>query len=327
MSPPKTVRAPATQAPAQSSFKPAAIALCVLGCLSSLAAQAASYVEQGRLHDAASWHSQEFNKDWGLGAIGADHAYARGLSGTGVRVGVYDSGTDVRHPEFAGKPHSGVRLADPGCMSETVLADGCFFSEGDRSAVNVIDSLPPEALLGLEEAIANGDITREELDNYLKNVSTHYNAHGTHVAGRIVANRDGSGVQGVAYGAHMSAVRKFSNSYLGGPGLSPFSVTNVTPAAVSRAYAQLHEQQVRVVNHSWGTPTPLAGEAELDAFLAEINQYQELKATAEGAIKYGMLQVWQRAIPTRPTPRPKQHRLPASIRACPARSRRWSLIG
>lgn len=292
MSPPKTVRAPATQAPAQSSFKPAAIALCVLGCLSSLAAQAASYVEQGRLHDAASWHSQEFNKDWGLGAIGADHAYARGLSGTGVRVGVYDSGTDVRHPEFAGKPHSGVRLADPGCMSETVLADGCFFSEGDRSAVNVIDSLPPEALLGLEEAIANGDITREELDNYLKNVSTHYNAHGTHVAGRIVANRDGSRVQGVAYGAHMSAVRKFSNSYLGGPGLSPFSVTNVTPAAVSRAYAQLHEQQVRVVNHSWGTPTPLAGEAELDAFLAEINQYQELKATAEGAIKYGMLQVW-----------------------------------
>ena len=105
MSPPKTVRAPATQAPAQSSFKPAAIALCVLGCLSSLAAQAASYVEQGRLHDAASWHSQEFNKDWGLGAIGADHAYARGLSGTGVRVGVYDSGTDMRHPEFAGKPH------------------------------------------------------------------------------------------------------------------------------------------------------------------------------------------------------------------------------
>ncbi|MPQ87018.1 S8 family serine peptidase, partial [Pseudomonas sp. MAFF 730085] len=292
MSPTKNAQAVAKKAPAQSSFKLSAISLCVLGSLSVMPVEAASYVEQGRLHDAASWRSEEFKKDWGLGAVGADYAYARGLSGAGVQVGVYDSGTDLRHHEFAGKPNYGVRLAAPGCMSEAVLDGGCFFTEGDRSQVNVIASLPPQALLGLEEAIANGDLTREEVDDYLKQVGARYNPHGSHVAGRILANRDGSGVQGVAYAANLSAVRRFSNTYLAGPGLSAFNVTNVPPEAVNIAYAQLHEQNVRVVNHSWGPTTPLADEAALDRFLGEINQFPELKAIADGAIKYDMLQVW-----------------------------------
>ncbi|MGX5797721.1 S8 family peptidase, partial [Pseudomonas sp. E2-15] len=293
MSPQEYVLPTAKSAPIQSSFKRNAIALWVLACLTSLPVQAASYVEQGRLHDAASWRSEEFKKDWGLGAVGADYAYARGLSGAGVQVGVYDSGVDLRHSEFAGKPHSGVRLADPGCMSDTVLADGCFFSEGDRSQVNVVESLSPEALLGLEEAIGDGHFTREEVDNYLKSMGTRYEPHGTFVAGTILANRDGSRVQGVAYGANMSAVRRFSNTYLGGPGVKTLE-RFVTPEAVNITYALLHEQNVRVVNHSWAASLPFEDEAALDRELSQVHtgSYLEPKAIADSAIKYGMLQVW-----------------------------------
>ena len=35
--------------------------------------------------------------------INAEHAYARGLSGRGVRIGIMDTGVDILHPEFAGR--------------------------------------------------------------------------------------------------------------------------------------------------------------------------------------------------------------------------------
>lgn len=296
MSPSKKDRANALNAAAQSSFKRNTIALCVLGCLSGMPVEAASYAEQGRLHDAASWRSDEFKSNWGLGAVGADYAYARGLSGAGVRLGVYDTGTDLRHSEFAGKPAIGVLMADTGCMSGTVLENGCFYTEGDRASVTVIDALPPEALPGLEESIAEGTLTREQLDDYLRAVGSEYDAHGTHVAGIALANRDGSGVQGVAYAANVSAVRKYGNTYLGGP-LALRDITRAplpTVAAVNVAYAQLHSQNVRVVNNSWGSAFSPANETELNLALSETGTsiYSELKAISDNTIKYGMLQVW-----------------------------------
>jgi subtilase-type serine protease len=81
------------------SVKPAATgALWVLsftvGCYAH-----ADYVEQGKLGDAASWRSAEFQSDWGLGRIQADQAYAAGISGDGVKIGALDSGFDPSHPE------------------------------------------------------------------------------------------------------------------------------------------------------------------------------------------------------------------------------------
>lgn len=296
MLPTKKPRMTAGKASVQSSFKRNALALALLGCLSGMPVEAASYIEQGRLHDAASWRSEEFKSNWGLGAIGADFAYARGLSGAGVQVGVYDSGVDLRHGEFAGKPNIGVLMADTGCMSGTVLAGGCFFSEGDRSSVDVFAPLPPEALLALEEAIADGNLTREQLDTYLNNVGARYNPHGTHVAGTALANRDGSGVHGVAYAANLSAVNRFSNSYQDGPAplADRLSIPIPRAEAVENTYAQMHKQNVRVVNHSWATPLAPDNEADLDSRLSQIHapQNQEIKALADAAIKYGMLQVW-----------------------------------
>lgn len=296
MSPTENLRLAARKTCVQSSFKQNALALCVLASLSGTAVEAAGYTEQGRLHDAASWRSEEFKSNWGLGAVGADFAYARGLSGAGVQMAVYDSGTDLRHSEFAGKPNIGVHMADTGCISGASLENGCFHAEGDRAAVTVIDALPPEALASLEELIADGGLTREQLDQYLGLVGATYDAHGTHVAGTALANRDGSGVHGVAYGATLSAVRKFGNTYLGGP----IVITDVlraplpTAAAVDAAYAELHRQKVRVVNHSWGSPFSPANEEELDIALSITGTpvYAEFKAIADNAIKYGMLHVW-----------------------------------
>ena len=42
-------------------------------------AQAAS--ENGKVGDPDSWVDDEFKADWGLAAINAQYAYARGLSG------------------------------------------------------------------------------------------------------------------------------------------------------------------------------------------------------------------------------------------------------
>ncbi len=296
MSPTKIARSATRTSPAESSFNRNAIALLVLVCLSSTTVDAANYIEQGRLHDAASWHSDEFKNNWGLAAIGADFAYARGLSGPGVQVGVYDSGTDLRHSEFAGKSNASVLMADAGCMSGTLLENGCFYTEGDRAAVRVIDSLPPEALASLENLIADGAITREQLDQYLKFVGTTYNAHGTHVAGTVLASRDGSAVHGVAYAANLSAVRKYGNTYLGGP----IEITDLlkapepTVAAVDATYAELHKQNIRVVNQSWGSSFSPTTETELDSALSQTDSpiYAELKAIADNAIKYGMLHVW-----------------------------------
>ena len=39
----------------------------------------------------------------GWEGINAEHAYARGLSGRGVRIGIEDWGVDIVHPEFAGR--------------------------------------------------------------------------------------------------------------------------------------------------------------------------------------------------------------------------------
>ena len=45
----------------------------------------------------------KFQQGTGWDGINAEHAYARGLSGRGVRIGISDWGVDILHPEFAGR--------------------------------------------------------------------------------------------------------------------------------------------------------------------------------------------------------------------------------
>ncbi|WP_126115680.1 MULTISPECIES: autotransporter serine protease [unclassified Bosea (in: a-proteobacteria)] len=57
----------------------------------------------GLLTDPNSWRTPEYRAQWGLETIRAANAYARGVDGTGIVVGVIDSGIFAAHPEFVGR--------------------------------------------------------------------------------------------------------------------------------------------------------------------------------------------------------------------------------
>lgn len=48
------------------------------------------------------FETEEYQANFGLGAIGASSAYATGATGHGITVGIIDTGIDVDHPEFEG---------------------------------------------------------------------------------------------------------------------------------------------------------------------------------------------------------------------------------
>ncbi|KKD56906.1 hypothetical protein VM57_17380 [Stenotrophomonas maltophilia] len=54
--------------------------------------------------DVASWRSDE-SAPTGPGAMGADHAYARGLTGKGVRLALFDTGSALAHPRIRRPQH------------------------------------------------------------------------------------------------------------------------------------------------------------------------------------------------------------------------------
>lgn len=53
--------------------------------------------------DPKTWRTPEFEAQYGLHEIGADYAYAMGVDGSGIKIGVVDSGINADHPEFLGQ--------------------------------------------------------------------------------------------------------------------------------------------------------------------------------------------------------------------------------
>ncbi|WP_342110370.1 S8 family serine peptidase, partial [Methylobacterium sp. SI9] len=73
--------------------------------------------------DFRAWDA--YNGDWGLGAINAAGAYARGFTGLDVPVAVIDSGIDPDHPKFAGRILDASRnfWTPVGLLDSTILFD------------------------------------------------------------------------------------------------------------------------------------------------------------------------------------------------------------
>lgn len=69
------------------------------------------YIEMAKIGSPKSWMTPEFNKQWGLEAIGAHYAYARGFNGAGVNIGIFDESV-FTHPKFSGKLNK-VDVAEP----------------------------------------------------------------------------------------------------------------------------------------------------------------------------------------------------------------------
>ncbi len=71
--------------------------------LSTALVNPAAAQSRGLLTDPNSWRTPEYKAQWGLETIRAADAYARGVDGTGIVIGVVDSGIFAAHPEFAGR--------------------------------------------------------------------------------------------------------------------------------------------------------------------------------------------------------------------------------
>ncbi|NED63012.1 autotransporter domain-containing protein [Streptomyces sp. SID10244] len=279
---------PATSAPSSTPLQlPVAAA----------AAAASTTSIPGKPGDPASWRTDEFNADWGLGAMNAQFAYARGLTATGVRLGVFDSGTGLDHPEFAGKNHRSITIADllsdgSRCTNRTALTgpDACFSSAGDEVQVQRY-TLDPK----MPKFIADLILRDPQISELLRNAS--YEDHGTHVGGTIAANRDGAGMHGVGFGADLTVARLFFNSvteiYLKGLGLDTrVKSTGPENSALVDLYDQMNTQGVRAINHSWGLAEEPKSAAEFDSRYSDPEWLERLSIFADGARARGMIQVW-----------------------------------
>ena len=121
--------------------------------------------------DAEDYETAEYVTSSGLNNIHASTAYARGGTGSGVRVAVIDSGVDLYHTDLDGQIVDGVDIVD-GTLEGTALTAGTTSGDGnDTNDGNASDG------------------------------------HGTHVAGIIAAERDNTGIMGVAYEADIIAIK------------------------------------------------------------------------------------------------------------------------
>ncbi|MGY0002348.1 S8 family serine peptidase [Micromonospora sp. I033] len=189
--------------------------------------------DPGRLGDPASWRTPEFNRDTGLLSMGAEFAYAAGYSGTGMNIGVVDSGVFAGHVREHGS-----------------LATG--YATGDR-------------YFSVEAAGGQTGPTSGFYDPAFND------SHGTHVSGTVGASRDGVGApQPAGPAANMHGVAFNSNVYAGNThktdgvlyGLLP---TTATPAQrpddayIGNVYRAVNSAQtengkpVRIITSSWGS--------------------------------------------------------------------------
>jgi subtilisin family serine protease len=119
------------------------------------------------------------SRQWGLNAIGAPEAWARGYTGRGVTVAVVDTGVDLDHPDLV---HS--IYVNPGELAGNGIDDDRNGYIDDVHGYDFAD----------RDAVAN---------------DTH--GHGTHVAGTIAAAHNGVGATGVAPDATIIPVRVLGN--------------------------------------------------------------------------------------------------------------------
>jgi autotransporter-associated beta strand protein len=189
--------------------------------------------DPGRLGDPASWRTPEFNRDVGLVSIGAEFAYAAGYAGTGMNIGLVDSGF------FAG------HVREHGSLATNYAVGDRYFSveaQGGQTGPTP----------GFYDPAFN-------------------DSHGTHVSGTVGASRDGVGeTQPSGPEANMHGVAFNSNVYLGNThktdgvfyGKLPANATDAQRpdnGYIGNVYRAVNAaitangKPVRIVSSSWGS--------------------------------------------------------------------------
>ena len=198
----------------QKSFLALFVGLCVSG--------AQAYQEQGQLGNTKSWESAEYQSDWGLANMHASVAYALGFNGSGVKLGVMDSGVKNDHPAFNGSQLHLVKTQGE------YAADGLRYPDKEK----VEDRGPYKKG---EKFDIDGSWHQELNDS-----------HGTHVSGTMVAGRDGVEMHGVAYGAELYSANTGGND---GMTYGPNQDYNY----FYKGYSALADAGAKAINNSWGS--------------------------------------------------------------------------
>ncbi|HEY9255128.1 MAG TPA: S8 family serine peptidase [Stenotrophomonas sp.] len=228
----------------------------------------------------------------GLTLINAEHAYARGLDGRGQAIALLDSGVHVGHPELAGRVFGLVMQGRDKdgklCESSRHLTGdkACFRSDGGRPIITYTDwnaallDMSPQKKAEAEQEAAWG----------------RHHEHGTHVAGTMVAARDGKGVQGVAPEARLFSLALVGDDYMDMPGMldraggKVLSVERPTEA-LKQGYAALRKANVRAINHSWGFRAE--GPDTVATVDAQFKKHtKEIETIAAATLGTGLIQVW-----------------------------------
>ncbi|QND52032.1 autotransporter domain-containing protein [Phyllobacterium sp. 628] len=201
---------------------------------------------------AATWRTLEFNSEWGLGAMKAEYAYARGLTGknlaTGerIKIGIVDSGFYNMHYEF----------------SPTSRFHAVFAKDPNAPA----DPYNPDGISG----------------NWIRGAN---DSHGTKVTGVISAARDSKGMHGVAFDADIYVGNtRGTDSLWFGPAPQP-AYSNSTASYLASVYDAVAAQGVRIISNSWGSQPPTENYSTLANLVAAYQQHYGKNTWIDGAAR------------------------------------------
>lgn len=147
---------------------------------------------------------------WGMSKIGAPGAWDGGHMGAGQTVAVIDTGVDSRHSD---------------------LREQMWVNEDEIAGNNIDDDRN-----GVTDDVNGASF----MDGYATGNTSDPNGHGTHVAGTIAAQANGTGVVGVAPAARIMAVR-FLNAQGSG---------YLSDAVLAVDYAT--DNGAKILSNSWG---------------------------------------------------------------------------
>jgi subtilase-type serine protease len=248
-----------------SVFAGLILAATATGALAQLVYTKADGSKTDKLNEAReSWQADaEFNGNWGLKAIGADAAYALGITGDGVKLGVFDQPVWHLHPEFATQPGS----AFPKLTFLT--------TSGIRTYT---DPHIPSFRAG-DPFKYDGTIY---IDAY-KNLAS----HGTHVAGIAAANRDsGDGTDGVMMGvAYKASILAADN---GDPGPEDGIVKGNDGGVYTAGWKALVDAGAQIITNSWGIGV-IGDEWKYPEAYSQFKEIQAILGTSEGGAYDGAL--------------------------------------
>lgn len=210
--------------------------LSIAACLLLSGTCLGAYTETGILGNTSSWESDEYKKDWGLTSMNASTAYALGFDGSGVKIGVMDSGVLLSHPEFGGG------------RINIVKSSGVYDKDGMRYPDTKYGNSPFKAGSSSEYDETNkGELKKGEKFDIEGSWQAGVNdSHGTHVSGTMAASRDGNGMHGVAYKSNLYSANTGGND---GMTYGPNQDYNF----FLKGYNALADAGVRVINNSWGS--------------------------------------------------------------------------